>query len=158
VQAWVELTSRCSLPLCTGRGFGPGGFGYVRFALVQPAVVLAACAARIGAFLQDGLAPPLRGSPTDPPVLCAAAAGQGDAEEDAGDLTCGPTTPREACEEPLQDAPSQAMSDVDAPPSDVEAGGPSGACTAPWVLKTGVQRTEVAPVDLWRGFGAWVTI
>lgn len=36
-----------------GRGFGPGGVGYVRFALVQPAAVLVDCVALIQGFLQQ---------------------------------------------------------------------------------------------------------
>jgi len=46
--ALLEATGVCLTP---GRGFGPSGEGWVRLALVHPAELLEAAAARIGAWL-----------------------------------------------------------------------------------------------------------
>lgn len=47
------LVAQTGVALSPGRGFGPGGVGFVRFALVQPSEVLAHCAARIAAFIDE---------------------------------------------------------------------------------------------------------
>lgn len=48
----LRLLSQSGVALAPGRGFGPGGYGYVRFALVQPEPVLGEAAQRIGEFLR----------------------------------------------------------------------------------------------------------
>jgi len=48
----LELCRRTGVALSPGQGFGPGGKGYVRIALVQPADRLEEAAARIGDFLR----------------------------------------------------------------------------------------------------------
>ena len=50
----VELVRRAGVALAPGRAFGPGGRGYVRFALVQPPEVLREAAARVAAALVGG--------------------------------------------------------------------------------------------------------
>jgi aspartate/methionine/tyrosine aminotransferase len=47
-----QLVAATGIALSPGRGFGPGGVGYVRFALVQPAAVLQAAAETVGKFAQ----------------------------------------------------------------------------------------------------------
>jgi aspartate/methionine/tyrosine aminotransferase len=47
----VRLLQDQGVALSPGSSFGPGGAGYVRFALVQPEEVLEDAAAKIGAFL-----------------------------------------------------------------------------------------------------------
>jgi len=49
----VELCCRTGVALSPGQGFGPGGKGYVRIALVQPPERLEEAAARIGDFLRS---------------------------------------------------------------------------------------------------------
>lgn len=49
----VELCRRTGVALSPGQGFGPGGKGYVRIALVQPPERLEEAAARIGDFLRS---------------------------------------------------------------------------------------------------------
>ena len=49
----MRLVARTGVALSPGRGFGPGGFGYVRFALVQPEEVLEAAAALIGETIEE---------------------------------------------------------------------------------------------------------
>ncbi len=49
----VELCRRTGVALAPGQGFGPGGRGHVRIALVQPADLLEEAAARIGDFLRS---------------------------------------------------------------------------------------------------------
>ncbi len=49
----VELCRRTGVALSPGQGFGPGGRGYVRIALVQPPERLEEAAARIGDFLRS---------------------------------------------------------------------------------------------------------
>jgi len=48
----VELCRSTGVALSPGQGFGPGGRGYVRMALVQPPERLEEAAARIGVFLR----------------------------------------------------------------------------------------------------------
>ena len=52
----MGLVAEQGVALSPGRGFGPGGHGHVRIALVQPAGVLRECAARIGRHMQRLLA------------------------------------------------------------------------------------------------------
>ena len=49
----MRLVARTGVALSPGRSFGPGGFGYVRFALVQPEDVLEAAAALIGDTIEE---------------------------------------------------------------------------------------------------------
>jgi len=49
----MELVARTGVALAPGRGFGPGGHGYVRFALVQPEGVLREAAAKIGEVIRE---------------------------------------------------------------------------------------------------------
>lgn len=51
----VELCRTTGVALSPGQGFGPGGKGYVRFALVQPPERLEEAAARIGNFLRSAV-------------------------------------------------------------------------------------------------------
>jgi aspartate/methionine/tyrosine aminotransferase len=59
-QAWrgdslefcLDLVAKTGVAASPGRGFGPGGEGYVRFALVQEPEHLAVAIARIGEFLK----------------------------------------------------------------------------------------------------------
>ena len=44
---------RTGVALSPGRSFGPGGLGYVRFALVQPEEVLQEAAVRIGRTVRE---------------------------------------------------------------------------------------------------------
>lgn len=48
-----QLVQQTGVAISPGRSFGPGGFGFVRFALVQPEAVLREAAARIAGFLQQ---------------------------------------------------------------------------------------------------------
>lgn len=48
-----QLVQQTGVAISPGRSFGPGGFGFVRFALVQPEAVLSEAAARIAGFLQQ---------------------------------------------------------------------------------------------------------
>lgn len=48
-----ELVAQTGVALSPGRAFGPGGVGYVRFALVQPEEVLRQSAAKIGGFMRE---------------------------------------------------------------------------------------------------------
>jgi aspartate/methionine/tyrosine aminotransferase len=56
LELCMSLVASEGVALSPGRGFGPGGRGHVRIALVQPAGVLRGCAARIGRHLQRLLA------------------------------------------------------------------------------------------------------
>lgn len=47
-----QLVQHTGIALSPGRGFGPGGVGYVRFALVQPEAVLQQAAETVGAFAE----------------------------------------------------------------------------------------------------------
>ena len=47
------LVAQTGVALAPGRAFGPGGMGYVRFALVQPEAVLRRAAQQIGAFMRS---------------------------------------------------------------------------------------------------------
>ncbi len=47
----LRLVEQAGVALAPGQGFGPGGKGYVRFALVQPPEVLEEAARRVAAFL-----------------------------------------------------------------------------------------------------------
>jgi hypothetical protein len=69
----LALLSATGVALAPGSGFGPGGAGHVRFALVRDAEVLEAAAAAVGAFLASPAAAALR-----------AAAGNGAAAAEAG--------------------------------------------------------------------------
>ncbi len=51
VQFALRAVEHAGVALAPGRGFGPGGRGYVRFALVQPPEVLAEAGRRIAALL-----------------------------------------------------------------------------------------------------------
>ncbi|HFB39414.1 MAG TPA: aminotransferase class I/II-fold pyridoxal phosphate-dependent enzyme, partial [Oceanithermus sp.] len=51
VRFALRLAEEAGVALAPGQGFGPGGKGYVRFALVQPPEVLEEAARRIAAFL-----------------------------------------------------------------------------------------------------------
>lgn len=48
-----QLVAQTGVALSPGRAFGPGGVGYVRFALVQPETVLRQSAEKIGAFVRQ---------------------------------------------------------------------------------------------------------
>jgi aspartate/methionine/tyrosine aminotransferase len=45
--------SATGIALSPGRGFGPGGVGFVRFALVQPEAVLQQAAETVGKFAES---------------------------------------------------------------------------------------------------------
>ena len=47
----TRLVMSTGVALSPGSGFGPGGHGYVRFALVQPEEVLRDCAGKIASLL-----------------------------------------------------------------------------------------------------------
>lgn len=47
-----QLVAETGIALSPGRGFGPGGMGYVRFALVQPEAVLQRAAETVGMFAE----------------------------------------------------------------------------------------------------------
>jgi aspartate/methionine/tyrosine aminotransferase len=47
-----QLVAETGIALSPGRGFGPGGVGYVRFALVQPEAVLQQAAETVGRFAE----------------------------------------------------------------------------------------------------------
>lgn len=49
----MRLVARTGVALSPGRSFGPGGLGYVRFALVQPEEVLETAAALIGEIIAE---------------------------------------------------------------------------------------------------------
>lgn len=51
-----DLLMRTGVALSPGSGFGPGGNGHVRFALVWPSDILRECARRIGQVLQHAKA------------------------------------------------------------------------------------------------------
>ena len=53
LQFAKELVAQTGVALSPGRAFGPGGEGYVRFALVQPEEVLRQAALKIGAFMRS---------------------------------------------------------------------------------------------------------
>lgn len=53
LQFAKELVARTGVTLSPGRAFGPGGVGYVRFALVQPEAVLLRSAEKIGDFIRQ---------------------------------------------------------------------------------------------------------
>lgn len=69
LQFCQQLVAETGLALSPGQGFGPGGVGHVRFALVQPVEVLTAAAQTLGAFVERLVAQRASG---------AAAAGSGD--------------------------------------------------------------------------------
>jgi aspartate/methionine/tyrosine aminotransferase len=50
LQFCQQLVAETGVALAPGRGFGPGGVGFVRFALVQPVERLTAAAEAVGAF------------------------------------------------------------------------------------------------------------
>jgi aspartate/methionine/tyrosine aminotransferase len=58
LQFCQQLVAETGVALAPGRGFGPGGVGFVRFALVQPMEQLTAAAEAVGAFADK-----LRASP-----------------------------------------------------------------------------------------------
>ncbi len=47
-----DLVAQTGVALSPGRAFGPGGVGYIRFALVQPEAVLREAAEKIGRFIR----------------------------------------------------------------------------------------------------------
>lgn len=47
------LVRQTGVALAPGRGFGPGGYGYVRFAVVQPQAVLQHAASLVGSFIRQ---------------------------------------------------------------------------------------------------------
>jgi aspartate/methionine/tyrosine aminotransferase len=49
----AALLEATGVALTPGNGFGPGGEGWLRLALVQPVEELEAAAARIGVWLAD---------------------------------------------------------------------------------------------------------
>jgi aspartate/methionine/tyrosine aminotransferase len=53
LQFAKELVAQTGVALSPGRAFGPGGVGYVRFALVQPEPVLRQAAQKIGEFIRS---------------------------------------------------------------------------------------------------------
>lgn len=53
LQFAKELVAQTGVALSPGRAFGPGGVGYVRFALVQSEEVLCQSAAKIGEFMRE---------------------------------------------------------------------------------------------------------
>jgi aspartate/methionine/tyrosine aminotransferase len=53
VKFCAELVSQTGVAVSPGKGFGSGGEGYVRFALVEPPAVLELAAAKIGKFLTN---------------------------------------------------------------------------------------------------------
>lgn len=48
-----QLVSATGIALSPGRGFGPGGVGFVRFALVQPEALLQQSAETVGKFAES---------------------------------------------------------------------------------------------------------
>jgi aspartate/methionine/tyrosine aminotransferase len=48
-----QLVRQTGVAVSPGSGFGPGGKGYIRFALVQPEEALVAAAAEVGRFLSE---------------------------------------------------------------------------------------------------------
>lgn len=53
LQFCQQLVAATGIAISPGRGFGPGGVGYVRFALVQPEEVLRTAAETVGKFAQS---------------------------------------------------------------------------------------------------------
>ena len=49
----MQLVERTGVAVSPGRGFGPGGYGHIRIALVQPEEVLLRAAAAIGQTIKD---------------------------------------------------------------------------------------------------------
>jgi aspartate/methionine/tyrosine aminotransferase len=49
----MGLVAEQGVALSPGRGFGPGGHGHVRMALVQPVEVLRECADKIAKHIQQ---------------------------------------------------------------------------------------------------------
>lgn len=47
------MVAATGIAISCGRGFGPGGVGYVRFALVQPEAVLQKAAEAVGRFAEE---------------------------------------------------------------------------------------------------------
>lgn len=58
----LALVSSTGVAISPGSGFGPGGVGYVRFALVQEEAVLIDAAKRVGEFLVSEAGEKLRGA------------------------------------------------------------------------------------------------
>lgn len=52
LQFCQQLVAATGIAISPGRGFGPGGVGYVRFALVQPEAVLQQAAETVGKFAE----------------------------------------------------------------------------------------------------------
>lgn len=50
LQFCQQLVAETGIAISPGRGFGPGGVGHVRFALVQPEEVLTAAGQAVGEF------------------------------------------------------------------------------------------------------------
>lgn len=65
MQYCKRLVAQTGVALAPGRGFGPGGFGFVRVALVQPEGVLQAAAAAMTTVLREftGGSAPCEGAP-----------------------------------------------------------------------------------------------
>lgn len=53
LQFCQALVAETGIAISPGRGFGPGGIGYVRFALVQPEDVLQQAAETVAKFAQS---------------------------------------------------------------------------------------------------------
>ena len=55
VEFCQQLASQTGVAVSPGSGFGPGGKGYIRFALVQPEEALVAAASAVGRFVSGFL-------------------------------------------------------------------------------------------------------
>lgn len=69
-----QLVAATGIALSCGRGFGPGGVGYVRFALVQPEAVLHEAAETVGRFAEELRARQMQHASTASAGTAAAAA------------------------------------------------------------------------------------
>lgn len=70
----LALVSATGVALAPGSGFGPGGAGHVRFALVRDVPVLEAAAGKVAAFLRSPMAAALRSGGGGGVAAAAAAA------------------------------------------------------------------------------------
>jgi hypothetical protein len=99
----LALVAATKVAVSPGSGFGPGGAGFVRFALVQPEDVLVEAARKVGAFLASPAADELRAadaaaSSAAASSAAAAASGAGAAGANAAANGIGPG---QQCEEVL---------------------------------------------------------
>lgn len=80
----LALVAATGVAISPGSGFGPGGRGYVRFALVQPEGVLRDAARKVGEFLASPAAAALRAPPAAGAAAAVAAGKAAAAEGQAG--------------------------------------------------------------------------